>query len=47
MKQISAVGSLMYTQVCIRPDIAYMVNVLGRFQLNPHFRVAKRVLIYL
>ncbi|RVW97650.1 Retrovirus-related Pol polyprotein from transposon TNT 1-94 [Vitis vinifera] len=26
----SAIGSLMYAQVCTRPDIAFIVNVLGR-----------------
>ena len=26
----SVVGRLMYTQVCIRPDIAFVVGVLGR-----------------
>lgn len=25
------IGSLMCAKVCIRPDIAYVVNVLGRF----------------
>ena len=25
----SAVGSLIYAQVCIRPDIAYVVGLLG------------------
>lgn len=37
MKQIpyaSAVGSLMYAQVCTRPDMAYVVSMVGRFQLN-------------
>ena len=29
------VGSLMYTQVCTRLDIAYAVGVLGRYQINP------------
>jgi len=38
MKKIpyaSAVGSLMYAQVCMRPDIAYIVGVLGRYLSNP------------
>ena len=30
-----AVGSLMYAQVCMRPDIAYIVGVLGRYLSNP------------
>ena len=28
------VGSLMYAQVCTRPDIAFAVNMLSRFQSN-------------
>jgi hypothetical protein len=53
MKNISyasAVGSLMYAQVCTRPDIAYAVGVLGRYQINPgvdHWRAAKKVMRYL
>ncbi|KAK8944290.1 hypothetical protein KSP39_PZI008184 [Platanthera zijinensis] len=31
----SAVGSLMYAQVCTRPDIAFAVGLLGRYQSNP------------
>ena len=27
----SVVGSLMYAQVCTSPDIAFIVNVLGRY----------------
>nr|KYP56102.1 Retrovirus-related Pol polyprotein from transposon TNT 1-94 [Cajanus cajan] len=30
----SAVGSLMYAQVCTRPDIAFIVGVLGRYLSN-------------
>ena len=46
----SAVGSLMYTQVCTRPDIAYIVGMLGRYLSNPgtdHWKAAKRVMRYL
>jgi hypothetical protein len=46
----SVVGSLMYAQVCTRPDIAYIVGVLGRYLSNPgmdHWKAAKRVLRYL
>ncbi|KAK1415826.1 hypothetical protein QVD17_31614 [Tagetes erecta] len=46
----SAVGSLMYAQVCTRPDIAYIAGMLGRYQSNPgldHWKAAKKVLRYL
>ncbi|CAL8990781.1 unnamed protein product [Prunus brigantina] len=46
----SLVGSLMYAQVCTRPDIAFSVSVLGRFQSNPrqaHWIAGKRVMRYL
>ncbi|XP_068309679.1 secreted RxLR effector protein 161-like [Pyrus communis] len=46
----SLVGSLMYAQVCTRPDLAFAVSVLGRFQSNPgtaHWVAAKKVLRYL
>ena len=46
----SIVGSLMYAQVCTRPDIAFAVGILGRYQSNPgmeHWRAAKKVLRYL
>ncbi|RVW98913.1 Retrovirus-related Pol polyprotein from transposon TNT 1-94 [Vitis vinifera] len=45
-----AVGSLMYAQVCTRPDIAYIVGMLGRYLSNPgmdHWKKAKRVMRYL
>ncbi|RVW43382.1 Retrovirus-related Pol polyprotein from transposon TNT 1-94 [Vitis vinifera] len=46
----SAIGSLMYAQVCTRPDIAYIVGMLGRYLSNPgmdHWKKAKRVMRYL
>ncbi|RVW83861.1 Retrovirus-related Pol polyprotein from transposon TNT 1-94 [Vitis vinifera] len=46
----SAVGSLMYVQVCTRPDIAFTVGMLGRYQSNPgmdHWKAAKKVMRYL
>ncbi|RVW75445.1 Retrovirus-related Pol polyprotein from transposon TNT 1-94 [Vitis vinifera] len=46
----SAMGSLMYAQVCTRPDIAYIVGMLGRYLSKPgmdHWRADKRVMRYL
>ena len=46
----SAVGSLMYAQVCTRPDIAFAVGMLGQYQSNPgknHCKAAKKVMRYL
>ena len=46
----SAIGSLMYAQVCTRPNIAFIVGMLGRYVSNPgmdHWIAAKRVMKYL
>ena len=46
----SAVGSLMYTMVCTRPDIAHAVGVLSRYMLKPgkeKWKAIKRVFRYL
>jgi len=46
----SAVSSLMYVMVCIRPDIAHAVGVLSGFMSNPgkeHWTTVKRVFRYL
>ena len=46
----SAVGSLMYAQVCTRLDIAYIVGILGKYLSNPgmdHWKKAKWVIRYL
>jgi hypothetical protein len=53
MKQIpyaSVIGSLMYAQVCTRPDIVFVVEMLGRYQTYlgmDHWKAAKKVLRYL
>nr|XP_043611883.1 protein ENHANCED DISEASE RESISTANCE 2-like [Erigeron canadensis] len=46
----SVVGSIMYAQVCTRPDIAYIAGMLGRYLSNPglaHWKAAKKVLRYM
>ena len=45
-----AVGSLIYTQTCTRPDISFAVGMLGRYQSNlsmEHWKAAKKVMRYL
>ncbi|XP_062015895.1 secreted RxLR effector protein 161-like [Rosa rugosa] len=44
------VGSLMYAQVCTRPDLFFAVGMLSRFQSDPghkHWTPGKKVLRYL
>ncbi|GAB2268162.1 hypothetical protein Dimus_038698 [Dionaea muscipula] len=44
------VGSLMYAQVCTRPDISFAVSMLSRYQSNAgheHWVAGKKVLRYL
>ena len=46
----SVIGSLMYAQVCTRPNIGLIVGLLGRYQSNPgldHWKAAKKVMRYL
>eukprot|EP00253_Pinus_taeda_P005437 PITA_05437 len=46
----SAVGSLMYSMVCTRPNIAHVVGVLSRFMSKPgkeHWTIVKQVFRYL
>uniref|UniRef100_A0A1Y1N3K4 Reverse transcriptase Ty1/copia-type domain-containing protein n=2 Tax=Photinus pyralis TaxID=7054 RepID=A0A1Y1N3K4_PHOPY len=45
-----AVGSLMFAAITARPDIAFAVNVVSRFQNNqgaPHWNAVKRIMRYL
>ena len=47
---VSAIGSLMYAQVCTRLAITFAVGVLGRYLRDPrlsHWRAAKKVIRYL
>ena len=46
----SIVGSLVYAQVCTRPDIAFVVSMLGKYLTDPgqsHWKAAKKVVRYL
>ena len=46
----STIGSTMYAQVYTRPNITYVVGMLGRYQSNPgiqHWKAVKKVLCYL
>jgi hypothetical protein len=46
----SAVGRLMYAQVCTRPDLAFVTKMLGRYQKNPgvsHWNGIKKDLRYI
>lgn len=43
----SIIGSLKYAQVCIQPDIAYVVGMLGRYKSNlgvDHQKATKKVM---
>lgn len=46
----SAVGSIMYSMVCTRPDIAHVVGVVSKFLSSPgknHWEAIKWIFIYL
>ena len=46
----SAMGRLMYAQVCTRPNLSFIVSVLGRYLSNPsdkHWIAIKKVMRYL
>ncbi|XP_075104163.1 secreted RxLR effector protein 161-like [Nicotiana tabacum] len=46
----SAVGSLMFVMLCIRPNICFVVGMVSRFQYNPgreHWTVIKYIIKYL
>nr|GEU51066.1 retrotransposon protein, putative, Ty1-copia subclass [Tanacetum cinerariifolium] len=46
----SAIGSIMYAEICTRPDVAFAHNITSRFQQNPgeeHWIVVKNIHKYL
>jgi hypothetical protein len=46
----SAVGNIMYGQVCTHPDMAFVTELLDKFQSNPrmkHWKTTKKALRYL
>ncbi|XP_070049841.1 secreted RxLR effector protein 161-like [Nicotiana tomentosiformis] len=46
----SAVGAIMYTITCTRPNVAYALGVTSRYQANPgeeHWNMVKTILKYL
>jgi len=46
----SAVGSLMYAMICIRPDLSQAVSLVSRYMHNPdrgHWEVVKCTLRYI
>ena len=45
----SAIKSLQYAQVCTRPDLAFVTEIIGRYQSNPgqaHQIMIKKALRY-
>ena len=50
MSYASIIESMMYAQVCTRPDLAFITGMLGSYQPNPemdHWKAAKKALCYL
>ena len=46
----SAIGSIMYAMLCIRPDVAHAISLTSRYQSDPsseHLIAVKNILKYL
>ena len=44
----SALGSLMYSMLCTRPDICFAIGLVSRYQSNPrtaHWQAVKRIML--
>ena len=37
----SAVGSIMYAMLCMRPDVAYALSIVSKFQADPRRIIEK------
>ena len=45
-----AVGSIMYAMLCTRPDVAYALGIVSRYQADPgedHWKAVKNIIKYL
>ena len=43
----SAIGSIMYAMLCIRPDVSYTLSITSRYKANPfdqHLEAVKTIL---
>ena len=46
----SAIGSIMYAMICMRPDVAFAISLTSRYQANPsesHWATVKTISKYL
>ena len=46
----SGVGSIMYAMLCTRPDVAYALGIVSRFQVDPrgdYWKAVKNIFKYL
>ena len=46
----STVGFIICAMICIRPDVAYLLGIVSRYQSDPgknHWKVVKTILKYL
>ena len=47
---VSAVGSIIYAMLCTKPDVAYALGIVSRFQADPgedQWKAVKNILKYL
>jgi hypothetical protein len=47
---VSAIGSIMYAMICMRPGVSYALSAMSRYQSNygeAHWTIVKNILKYL